>query len=115
MKRILLTLIASIALVGTSTMIAGTAGAAPAVESTTAATQTCTAVAIEHRAVWAEPGTASGTAGAVVAGDSYTAECGLVKGESYFACGSSTDLWAYVNHSGSRWGYVPSTCLSWAS
>ncbi|GAB3224384.1 hypothetical protein GCM10027447_12940 [Glycomyces halotolerans] len=115
MKRILMALMALAAAAAFSTTFAASAGAAPATGGTAEAAATCTAVAEENRAVWAEPGLSGGTVGSVVAGRAYTAACGLVEGESYYACGSATSLWAYVNYSGDRWGYLPSTCLSWAS
>ncbi len=99
-----------------SATFAASASAAPSASAETAdATAACSAVAEENRSVWASPGTADGTVGAVVAGRTYTAECSLVEGESYTACGSTTDLWAYVNYAGDEWGYLPNSCLSWAS
>ncbi|THV39688.1 hypothetical protein [Glycomyces buryatensis] len=122
MKRILLGLMATGA---AAVLSVGVASSASAAESTTGydgspwpsveAAQTCDAVADENRSVWAEPGTAAGTVGSVIAGRTYTASCGLVEGETYSACGATTSQWAYVNYSGDRWGYVPSACVSWAS
>ncbi len=91
------------------------AAAASAAPGTDAAAAACSAVAEENRSVWAAPGTGEGTVGAVVAGRTYTADCSLVEGESYTACGSTTSLWAHVNYAGDEWGYLPSTCLAWAS
>lgn len=59
--------------------------------------------------------TAGGDVGSVIAGRTYDADCALVPGQSYTACGATTSLWAYVNYSGDKWGYVPSACLTWAS
>jgi hypothetical protein len=36
-------------------------------------------------------------------------------GQSYTACGDTTEQWAYVNYAGDEWGYVPSACVTWAS
>jgi hypothetical protein len=78
------------------------------------ATAVCTAVADENRAVWAQPATGP-TVGGVIAGRTYNAECALVPGATYTACGATTDHWAYINYAGDNWGYLPSTCLTWAS
>lgn len=111
MKRFLMALAALGAGLALSATFATSASAAP--DSGTAAA--CSAVADENRSVWAGPGTSEGTVGSVAAGQTYTAECSTVEGETYTACGSTTNLWAYVNHSGDEWGYVPNSCLSWAS
>lgn len=92
---------------------AGFAGTAQAAGSEAAAV--CSAVADEHRSVWAQPGTAGGEVGSVIAGRTYDADCALVPGQSYTACGATTSQWAFVNYSGDDWGYVPSSCLTWAS
>lgn len=111
MKRIMMGLTALGAGLVLSATFAASASAAPDAE----AAADCTAVADENRAVWAGPGTAEGTVGGVVAGRTYTADCALTEGETYTACGATDDLWAYVNHAGEEWGYLPSACLSWAS
>lgn len=116
MKRFLLGLLATGAAAILGLGLASNASADPGGwAADPGASQTCVAVADEHRSVWAEPGTSDGAVGSVVAGRSYTAGCGLVEGDSYTACGSTTSLWAYVNYSGESWGYVPSSCVSWAS
>jgi hypothetical protein len=74
----------------------------------------CSAVADENRAVWAQPATGP-TVGDVIAGRTYDADCALVPGATYTACGATTDQWAYINYAGDDWGYLPSTCLTWAS
>lgn len=106
-------MMALMAFAAATAFTAGTAVAAQAAESEAAAI--CAAVAEENRAVWAEPGTSGGDVGSVIAGRTYDADCALVPGQSYTACGATTSLWAYVNYSGDDWGYVPSTCVTWAS
>lgn len=102
---------AAAALAAAAAFTAGFATSANASE----AAAVCQAVAEENRAVWAEPGTAGGTVGAVTAGSTYDADCALVPGASYTACGGTTDQWARVNYAGDDWGYLPSTCVTWAS
>jgi hypothetical protein len=108
-KRMMMALMAFVAATAFTAGFAGAAQAAPE------AAAVCAAVADENRAVWAGPGTAGGTVGSVVAGRSYDADCALVPGESSTACGGTTSDWAYVNYAGDDWGYVPSTCVTWAS
>jgi hypothetical protein len=110
-KRFLMALTALGTGLALSATFAASASAAPEAEEAAA----CSAVAEENRSVWASPGTTGGTVGAVVAGQTYTADCTPVQGESYTACGASGDLWAYVNYSGDEWGYLPNSCVSWAS
>ncbi|MBO3735183.1 hypothetical protein [Glycomyces niveus] len=110
MKRMMMALMACAA---ATALTAGTAVAAQAAAPEAAAI--CAAVADEHRAVWAQPGTSGGTVGSVVAGRIYDADCALVPGQSYTACGATTSQWAYVNYAGDDWGYVPSACVTWAS
>lgn len=106
-------MMALMAFMAATAFTAGFAGAAQAAGPEAAAV--CSTVAEEHRAVWAEPGTSGGDVGSVIAGRTYDADCALVPGQSYTACGATTSLWAYVNYSGDEWGYVPSACLTWAS
>ncbi|MFG3341655.1 hypothetical protein [Glycomyces sp. NPDC048151] len=102
--------------VGLAAAAAFTAGTASSVQAAEpAATAICSAVADENRAVWAGPGTSGGTVGSVVANRTYDADCALVPGQSYTACGATTSQWAYVNYAGDEWGYVPSSCVTWAS
>jgi hypothetical protein len=109
-KRMMMALMACAA---ATAFTAGTATAAQAAKP--AATAICSAVADENRAVWAEPGTSGGTVGSVVAGRTYDADCAVVPGGSYTACGGTTSEWAHVNYASDEWGYVPSTCVTWAS
>ncbi|MEU5871642.1 hypothetical protein AB0A73_08780 [Glycomyces sp. NPDC047369] len=101
------------ALAAAAAFTTGFAGAAQAADLGAAAV--CSAVAVEHRSVWAGPGTATGEVGSVTAGSTYDADCALVPGASYTACGGTTDQWARVNYAGDDWGYLPSTCVVWAS
>jgi class 3 adenylate cyclase len=90
----------------------GVAASAQAAEPGAAAI--CSAVAEEHREVWAQPAVGA-SVGGVVAGRTYDADCALVPGGTYTVCGETTSQWARVNYSGDAWGYVPSSCLTWAS
>jgi hypothetical protein len=74
----------------------------------------CSTVAEEHREVWAQPAVGA-SVGSVIAGRTYYAYCTLVPGGTYTACGETTSHWARVNYSGDAWGFVPSSCLTWAS
>lgn len=120
MKRTLMALTAFAAAAAFTTGFATNAQAAPEAAQTLSpaaasrASAICSAVADEHRAVWAQPATGA-TVGDVVAGRTYNAECALVPGATYTACGATTDQWAYINYAGDDWGYLPSTCLTWAS
>lgn len=109
-KRMMMALLACAA---ATAFTAGTAAAAQAADAE--ATAICAAVAEENRAVWAQPGTSGGAVGSVTAGRTYDADCALVPGQSYTACGATTSQWAYVNYAGDAWGYVPSACVTWAS
>jgi hypothetical protein len=100
------------ALAAAAAFTAGFASPALAEDDTAAA---CTAVATENRSVWSKPDTASGAIGGVTAGRTYDADCALIPGESYTACGATSDQWARVNYADDAWGYLPSTCLSWVS
>lgn len=117
MKRTLMALTAFAAAAAFTTGFTGTAqasgpNAGPGESMETAAV--CSAVAEENRAVWAQPATGP-TVGGVIAGRTYNADCALVPGGTYTACGATTDQWAYINYAGDDWGYLPSTCLTWAS
>ena len=101
------------ALAAAAMFTTGFATAAQASESAAAAV--CSAVADENRAVWAEPAATGATVGSVVAGRTYDADCALVPGGTYTACGATSSQWAHVNYSGDSWGYLPSACLTWAS
>lgn len=109
MKRILTALAAVAAAAAFTTGFTATAQAEDA-----DAAAVCSTVAKEHRTVWAQPAVGA-SVGSVVAGRTYDADCALVPGGTYTACGATTDQWAYVNYYGDSWGYVPSTCVTWAS
>lgn len=106
-------MMALLACAAATAFTAGTAAAAQAADAE--ATAICAAVADENRAVWTQPGTSGGAVGSVIAGRTYDADCALVPGQSYTACGATTSQWAYVNYAGDAWGYVPSACVTWAS
>lgn len=109
MKRMMTALAA---LAAAAALTTGFGAAAQAEDAEAAAV--CSAVAKEHRTVWAEPAVGDAV-GSVVAGRTYAADCALVPGGSYTACGGTTDQWAHVEYADDSWGYLPSTCLSWAS
>jgi hypothetical protein len=101
------------ALAAAAALTAGFAGAAQASDAEAAAV--CAAVADENRTVWAGPSASGSGVGSVVAGRTYDADCALVPGGTYTACGGTTSEWARVNYAGDSWGYLPSTCVTWAS
>ncbi|MCD0442541.1 hypothetical protein LO763_02745 [Glycomyces sp. A-F 0318] len=109
MKRIMTALAA---LAAAAALTTGFAAAAQADDAEAAAV--CSAVAKEHRSVWAGPAVGDAV-GSVAAGQAYDADCALVPGESYTACGATGDQWARVNYAGDSWGYLPGACLTWAS